>query len=131
LAGPADTTAPPGQTVKEEPQVADSCHDKPYRPADTQSGGVPTVTASVEVPSPLVIYSTTWCGYCRTLKRQLVDEGIAFTEVNIEDTPGAAEFVMGINRGDQTVPTVLFPDGRTLTNPRLSAVLAQLRATDS
>lgn len=89
------------------------------------------MTASVEEPIPLVIYSTTWCGYCRTLKRQLVDEGIAFTEVNIEDTPGAAEFVMGINRGAQTVPTVLFPDGSTLTNPRLSAVLAQLGAQDS
>jgi mycoredoxin len=89
------------------------------------------VTASAELPTALVIYSTTWCGYCRTLKRQLVDEGIAFTEVNIEETPGAAEFVMGINRGDQTVPTVLFPDGTTLTNPRLSAVLAQLRPTAS
>ena len=89
------------------------------------------MTASVEVPTPLVIFSTTWCGYCRTLKRQLVDEGIAFTEVNIDETPGAAEFVMGINRGDQTVPTVLFPDGSTLTNPRLSAVIAQLRGTAS
>ena len=89
------------------------------------------MTASAEVPNPLVIYSTTWCGYCRTLKRQLVDKGIVFTEVNIEETPGAAEFVMGINRGDQTVPTVLFPDGSTLTNPRLSAVLAQLDATVS
>jgi mycoredoxin len=89
------------------------------------------VTASAEVSTPLVIYSTTWCGYCRTLKRQLVDEGIAFTEVNIEETPDAAAFVMGINRGDQTVPTVLFPDGSTLTNPRLSAVIEQLRATAS
>ncbi len=87
------------------------------------------MTALAEVPTPLVIYSTTWCGYCRTLKRQLVDEGIAFTEVNIEETPGAAEFVMGINRGNQTVPTVLFTDGSTLTNPRLSAVLAQMGAT--
>jgi len=87
------------------------------------------VSASVEVPTPLVIFSTTWCGYCHTLKRQLGDEGIAFTEVNIEETPGAAEFVMEINRGAQTVPTVLFPDGSTLTNPRLSAVIAQLRGT--
>ena len=89
------------------------------------------MTASVEVPAPLVVYSTTWCGYCRTLKRQLADEGIAFTEVNIEETPGAAEFVMDVNRGNQTVPTVLFPDGSTLTNPRLSAVLAQLEASKS
>lgn len=86
------------------------------------------MTAAAEEPIPLVIYSTTWCGYCRTLKRQLEDARIAFTEINIEQTPGAAEFVMGINRGDQTVPTVLFPDGSTLTNPRLSAVLAHLGA---
>ena len=33
---------------------------------------------------------------------------------------------MSMNGGNQTVPTVLFPDGSTLTNPRLSAVVAQL-----
>ncbi len=87
------------------------------------------MTAAAEVPTPLVIYSTSWCGYCRTLKRQLTDEGIPFTDVNIEETPGAAEFVMSINGGNQTVPTVLFPDGSTLTNPRLSAVVARLDAS--
>ena len=86
------------------------------------------MTAAADAPAPLVIYSTTWCGYCRTLKRQLIDEGISFSEVNIEETPGAAEFVMAVNRGNQTVPTVLFPDGSTLTNPRLSAVLEKLAA---
>ena len=84
------------------------------------------MTAAADTHAPLVVYSTTWCGYCRTLKRQLSDEGIAFTEVNIEETPGAAEFVMSKNGGNQTVPTVLFPDGSTLTNPRLSAVVARL-----
>ena len=74
----------------------------------------------------LTMYSTTWCGYCRTLKRQLTDEGIACTEINIEETPGAAEFVMSVNGGNQTVPTVVFPDGSTLTNPRLSDVRARL-----
>jgi mycoredoxin len=84
------------------------------------------MTAAPDARTPLVVYSTTWCGYCRTLKRQLADEGIAFTEVNIEETPGAAEFVMSKNGGNQTVPTVLFPDGSTLTNPRLSEVVARL-----
>jgi mycoredoxin len=83
-----------------------------------------------ETPAPpaeaLIIYSTTWCGPCRTLKRLLAEQGITFTEVNIEETPGAAEFVMSVNRGNQTVPTVLFPDGSTLTNPRLSDVTAKL-----
>jgi mycoredoxin len=81
---------------------------------------------ALAAPAELIMYSTTWCGYCRTLKRQLTDEGIAYTEVNIEDAPQAADFVMTINGGNQTVPTLLFPDGSTLTNPRLSEVRAHL-----
>ena len=82
-------------------------------------------------PDGLVMYTTTWCGYCRQLKRQLDAEGIEYAEVNIEETPGAAEFVMSVNGGNQTVPTLLFPDGSTLTNPRLSAVVAQLEGRAS
>jgi mycoredoxin len=74
----------------------------------------------------LIIYGTSWCGPCRTLKRLLTERDIPFTEVDIEQAPGAAEFVMTINGGNQTVPTVLFPDGSTLTNPRLSDVTAKL-----
>lgn len=84
------------------------------------------MTADPSASTELIMYSTTWCGYCRTLKRQLTDAGIAYAEVNIELTPGAADFVMSVNHGNQTVPTVLFPDGSTLTNPRLSEVRAQL-----
>ncbi|MGO1203754.1 glutaredoxin domain-containing protein, partial [Cellulosimicrobium funkei] len=58
----------------------------------------------------IVMYSTTWCGYCRRLKTQLDAEGIGYTEVNIEETPGTAEFVESVNDGNRTVPTVVFPD---------------------
>jgi mycoredoxin len=74
----------------------------------------------------LIIYGTSWCGPCRTLKRLLAERDIAFSYVDIEHTPDAAEIVMKINGGNQTVPTVLFPDGSTLTNPRLSDVTAKL-----
>jgi mycoredoxin len=84
------------------------------------------LTPATTTPTELIVYSTQWCGYCRTLKRQLVDAGIAHSDVDIELTPGAADFVMSVNRGNQTVPTVLFPDGSTLTNPRFSDVRAQL-----
>jgi mycoredoxin len=88
------------------------------------------VTAPNE-STELVMYSTTWCGYCRQLKRQLVEQGIAFTEVNIEETPGSADFVMSVNGGNQTVPTVLFPDGSTLTNPSLAQVRDRLQGVAS
>jgi mycoredoxin len=76
----------------------------------------------------LTIYSTVWCGYCRRLKSQMEREGILFVEVDIEDVPGAADLVMSVNGGMQTVPTLVFPDGSALTNPSLAEVKAQLAA---
>jgi mycoredoxin len=81
---------------------------------------------TVSTTGTLTMYSTTWCGYCRRLKGQLQRERIAFTEVNIEDEPQAAEYVMRVNGGNQTVPTVLFPDGTAATNPSLAQIKTRL-----
>ena len=76
----------------------------------------------------LTLYTTPWCGYCRRLKAQLDREGIGYAEVDIEQAPDAAEFVMSVNGGNQTVPTLVFPDGSAATNPSLLAVKAALSA---
>ena len=78
------------------------------------------------VPQPLTMYTTTWCAYCRRLKGQLAAEDIEIAEVNIEEDPAAADFVMSVNGGFQTVPTVVFPDGSALTNPSMAAVKERL-----
>ncbi|MFE7134650.1 mycoredoxin [Streptomyces sp. NPDC057638] len=75
----------------------------------------------------VTMYSTTWCGYCRRLKSQLDREGIAYTEINIEEDPESAAFVEKANGGNQTVPTVLVvpPSGAAdvvMTNPSLAQV---------
>jgi mycoredoxin len=75
---------------------------------------------------PLTMYTTPWCGYCKRLKRQLAADGIEMTEIDIEQEPAAAEFVMTVNNGNQTVPTVVFPDGSALTNPSAATVKARL-----
>jgi mycoredoxin len=76
----------------------------------------------------LTMYSTTWCGHCMRLKRMLDREGIAYAEVNIDEDPAAAEFVMRVNGGNRTVPTVVFPGGAALTNPSIDQVKAALAA---
>ncbi len=76
----------------------------------------------------LTMYSTPWCGYCRRLKSQLGREGIAFAEVDIEADPAAADYVMSVNGGNQTVPTVVFADGTALTNPTIAQIKSQLAA---
>ena len=72
------------------------------------------------------MYSTTWCGYCSRLTAQMTREGIEFVEVDIEQDPAAAEFVMGVNGGNQTVPTLLFPDGTSASNPSIKEVKTRL-----
>lgn len=74
----------------------------------------------------LTVYTTTWCGYCARLKRQLAEAGIAYDEVDVELVPEAADLVERINEGNRTVPTVLFPDGTSATNPSLAQVQARL-----
>jgi mycoredoxin len=74
------------------------------------------------------MYTTPWCGYCKRLKAQLDRADIEYTEIDIERDPDAAEVVMSVNGGNQTVPTVVFPDGTALTNPTLDQVKGQLAA---
>ncbi len=87
-------------------------------------GGDPTA----EETFMLTMYTTNWCGFCARLKAQLQHEGIDYAEVNIEQDDDAAQLVMSVNGGNQTVPTLVFPDGTALTNPSVAEVKAQLAA---
>ena len=75
---------------------------------------------------PITMYTTTWCGFCKNLKRQLGKAGVEVTEVDIERDPEAAKFVEGVNGGCQTVPTLLFADGSTMVNPSATQVQSKL-----
>ena len=72
------------------------------------------------------MFSTPWCGYCHRLKSQLDREGIDFEIIDIEQHPDAAEAVERVNGGNQTVPTLLFTDGSTQTNPSVAQVKEKL-----
>jgi mycoredoxin len=74
------------------------------------------------VAEQMTIYSTSWCGYCHRLMKQLDREGVAYATVDIERDVAAADYVMSVNGGNQTVPTVVFADGSALTNPSLADV---------
>lgn len=80
----------------------------------------------VTVTPLMTIYSTDWCGYCHRLTAQLDRAGVIYESVNIEHDPEAADLVMQVNGGYQTVPTVLFGDGTALTNPSLAQVLEKI-----
>ena len=81
---------------------------------------------SLPAPGTVTMFTTNWCGYCRRLKVQMEREGIGFTEVDIEHEPESADFVMSVNGGNQTVPTLLFADGSAATNPSIGQVRERL-----
>ncbi|WP_284438734.1 mycoredoxin [Herbiconiux aconitum] len=94
------------------------------------ASAAPSSAATLEAFTPaegsITMFSTSWCGYCARLKKQLDASGIGYTEVNIEEVDGTAELVAAVNGGNQTVPTVVFPDGSTATNPSARDVAARL-----
>jgi mycoredoxin len=82
----------------------------------------------VSTSPAITMYSTPWCGYCHRLAGQLDREGITYAVIDIAEDPDAADLVMEINRGNQTVPTVVFEDGSALTNPSVAQIKAKLPA---
>lgn len=74
----------------------------------------------------VTMYSTKWCGYCHRLRSQMDRAGLDYEVVDIEKHPEAASIVAHHNRGNHTVPTLVYSDGTAQTNPSLREVQAKL-----
>jgi mycoredoxin len=93
--------------------------DTPAKDAGSADGdAAPVVT----------VYSAPWCGPCTRLKQRLRELSVEFQEIDVEEDPEAAEWVISVNRGDRMIPTVRFADGRVLRNPTADEVLAGIHA---
>ena len=77
----------------------------------------------------VTIYTTSTCGPCVRLKRALDEHSLAYAEINVETDAAAAGWVVSVNGGTRTVPTLLFADGSTLTNPTIDQVLDRVALT--
>lgn len=137
LPAPASTTTGPRSEVatarccSSSPASTDSARESLTSGTPRVCQQVPTLwqagRMSTAAPgTSLTMYTTPWCGYCQRLKAQLTREEIAFEEIDIEQHPDAADFVMSVNGGNQTVPTVVFPDGSAATNPSIAEVKQRL-----
>lgn len=65
-----------------------------------------------EAQSPaVVLYTTSWCGWCRRTRQLFADKGVAFTDIDVEAVPGARDEMRARSGGRNTVPQV-FVAGR-------------------
>lgn len=49
---------------------------------------------AVTTDSKIIIYSTTWCGFCKMAKQYLDDKNVTYSDKNIEEDKAAYEELM-------------------------------------
>ncbi len=76
-----------------------------------------------------VVYWRPGCRHCVTLRLRLTRErlGGRVSWVDLWADPEGAAYVRDLNDGDETVPTVILPDGSAVTNPEPSVLVEALR----
>lgn len=61
---------------------------------------------------PVIVYSTTWCPYCKLAKDFLRDHKIKFEDINVQEKPEKADEM--VNKSGQTGVPVIDIDGRII-----------------
>lgn len=64
---------------------------------------------------PITVYGATHCEDTHRTRHHLQSLQIPFQEVNIDHAPEAERFVIFINNGGRSTPTVVFGDGKLKT----------------
>jgi mycoredoxin len=70
-----------------------------------------------EESGKIKFYATEWCSDCRRALFYLKRNEIPFDYINIDQDPKAEAWVIQVNHGNRSVPTILFPDGSILVEP--------------
>ena len=78
-------------------------------------------------PTQIVMYTTEFCSDCNRAKAFFEANGVSYLRVGLEGNAKATDFVMHINRGYQSVPTIVFPDGTILVEPDWEQLKAKLK----
>ncbi|MFN3741211.1 MAG: glutaredoxin family protein [Anaerolineales bacterium] len=64
------------------------------------------------MPLPLTLYGATDCDDTERTRNRLRELGVPFREVNVSHDPEAERFVIFINRGYRSTPTLVFGEGK-------------------
>ncbi len=74
----------------------------------------------------ITMYGTKWCGNSLLIKEYLKKQHIKVTWYDIESNSEARKYVELVNKGNRSVPTIVFPDGSILVEPSFAALEKKL-----
>jgi len=58
----------------------------------------------------VLMYSTSWCGFCERARGLLRRKGVEFREVRLDETPDEREVMMSRSGGRRSVPQIFIGD---------------------
>lgn len=73
-------------------------------------------------------YGTRWCGDCKRALRIFDEHQIDFDWIDIDQNKDGEAFVKTTNQGNRSVPTIIFPDGSLLVEPRNQELIEKLQS---
>jgi mycoredoxin len=76
-------------------------------------------------PAKITMYTTEYCSDCMRVKAFFEARHVSYIRVGLEGNTEATEFVMKINHGYKSVPTIICPDGSVLVEPNWEELTAK------
>ncbi len=75
----------------------------------------------------ILLYGTRWCGDTRRAKKVFENMNIHYDWIDIDKDKEAEAFVKETNNGFRSVPTIIFPDGSILVEPKNTVLEEKLK----
>ena len=76
----------------------------------------------------IIVYGHPTCPNLGPVKGLLTQSKVKFEYIDIHQDSVAAARVRAINNGNESVPTLVFPDGSTLTEPTVAELQSKLES---
>ena len=77
----------------------------------------------------ITVYGADWCPDCRRAKRILDENRAVYRWVDVDRDRTGEKFVIQTNRGNRSIPTIVFADGSILVEPSNADLSAKLYKT--
>ena len=72
------------------------------------------------------VYGASWCKDCVRSKNLLNQLNVSYIWTDIEEQPEFLQLVKDLNEGKRVMPTIVFPDGSSLSEPSDKELLEKL-----
>jgi mycoredoxin len=76
------------------------------------------------------VFGTKWCGDTKRALRILDEHKITYEWINIDQDKDGETFVKKTNKGNRSVPTIIFPDDSILVEPSNQELIDKLESID-